>query len=140
MPNIIAEVRMASDENTKGIVPPMLRAISHLAFCAMQLQAESNIETFTVPNEDYVTEIDRAIQQWEFVIRPVYINKETVDKIRAISAHWNLLRQSVTDDNRETFYRNVMTMLTEIVSLGVLIDQSAWGLKFPEETDAGREL
>ena len=106
----------------------------------MQLMAETTIDTFVVSNEDYDHEIDRAIQQWDLVVRPVYINEDTINKMREISEHFNVLKASVRTDSRTEIYNNVMAMITEIVSLGVLVDMAAWGLKYPDETDAGRDL
>jgi TPP-dependent 2-oxoacid decarboxylase len=140
MPKITPAARFASAADTKGIVPPMLRAISHISFVAMQAMAEINIETFTVPNEDYTHEIDRSIQQWDLVVRPVYINEATVKVMRDISGHFNDLRASVATNNRQELFDNATIMINEICSLGVLIDTAAWGLKYPEDTDAGREL
>lgn len=140
MANIANVIRRASDENTKGILPPLLRSVSHLAFCAMQVQAEQELTDFKPPNEDYEAEIDKAIQQWTLVVKKIMIPDETLKIMRDLTAQWDVLRASVAADPRDAFQRNVISMLTQVVSLGSQLDTDIWGLKYPEETDAGREL
>lgn len=140
MPNInrITPNR-ASGTDAKGIFPPIMRATTHIGYMMALVQAQLT-ENRATTNEELLAEVDHVIAHWTLVVRPAYIGEEAVSNLRVITDSLPVLRESVTADDRNGLFRNLQSILANILSVAVLLDTTSYGLRHPEDTDAGTQL
>lgn len=145
MPNITAITpARASGTDAKGIFPPMMRAMTHIGFMLALVSAEiapdEGTAARTATNGELEAEVDHIAQHWALVIRPTYLSEETRAALQTVTDMVPVLKQSVSADDRTRLFRNLQAILKSILSAGVLVDQSAFGLQHPADTDAGTAL
>lgn len=140
MPNITRlSPSRASGTDAKGIFPPMLRALSHIGFSMALVQAQLQ-ENRDTTNDELLAEVDHIIGHWTLIVRPAYLGEEAVSALRVVTDQLPVLRESVTADDRNGFFRNLQNVMASILSAAVLIDTASYGLRHPEDTDAGTQL
>ena len=144
MPDITPINLNATAPDAKGIFPPLLRATTHIGFMLALVSAEIAPDEGTEPriatNAELIAEIDHIAAHWAIVIRPSYLSEETRNALGLITAMVPILKRSITEDDRNRLFRNLQAFLKSIVGTAVLVDRSAFGLRYPEDTDAGTTL
>lgn len=145
MPNITALTpTRASGADAKGIFPPMMRAMTHVGFMLALVSAEIAPDEGTAArvatDAELAVEVDHIAAHWSLVIRAAYLNEETRAALQSVTDMVPVLKESVTADDRTRLFRNLQAFLKSVLSAGVLVDQSAFGLQHPRDTDAGTTL
>lgn len=145
MPSITAITpSLASGADAKGILPPLLRAATHVGFMLALISAEIAPDEGTTPrtatNAELIGEVDHIAAHWSLVIRPAYVSEATRGTLQYVTDMVPVLRQSVEQDDRARLFRNTQAFLKSILTAAVLVDQSAFGLQHPADTDAGTTL
>jgi hypothetical protein len=145
MPNITAITpSLASGADAKGVFPPMMRAMTHVGFMLALISAEIAPDAGTAArptnNAELIAEVDHIAQHWALVIRPTYLNEETRAALRTVTGLIPTLKESITADDRSRLFRNTQAFLKSVLTAGVLVDKSAFGLQHPADTDAGTTL
>lgn len=145
MPNITAITpTRAVGADAKGIFPPMMRAMTHIGFMLALVSAEIAPDEGTAArvatNAELTAEVDHIAVHWSLVIRAAYLSEEAREALRTVTDMVPVLKASVTADDRPRLFRNLQAVLKSILSAGVLVDQSAFGLQHPRDTDAGTAL